>query len=167
MSKGNTVTSIASSCSQAGWVFNSDYDYFSNGLRYHMRTNQALAILQTNAMQFQTNSFFASFNYPLLYSPTQGSAEAQKLDVRAEVLGGGIPALSHATGASYIAAFGGSRNKDLMSMETTDLAGNFLWPSIRPLDSSQHPRWLHSDFKYVAYPFNYRLYEDIVGKLNN
>ena len=73
-----------------------DYDIFPNSLRQHLPPDRTAAILETNITEFQTNSFFARFDNALLYSPTQGSAEAQKIEVRAEVLGGGIPALSHA-----------------------------------------------------------------------
>lgn len=84
------------------------------------------------------------------------SAEAAKFDVRADILGGGIPALSHAAGANLVAMFGESRNKDLMDMETG-------WPQARLNIQRLNSRWLHSDFEEIAYPFVHSLYDNIVN----
>jgi hypothetical protein len=159
MSKGDTASGLFSSISQAGWAFNSDYDVILNNMQQHMPTNQATTALQANPGQFQTDPFFARFNNTNLMNNTTGSAEAAKFDVRAEVLAGGIPALSNPTGASSVNGF--SDNIDMMHRFENG------WPKVRTDDNSKSTRWLHSDFKYVAFPFNHGLYDDIVGKLND
>ena len=85
-----------------------------------------------------------------------GSDEAAKFEVRAGILAGGIPALSHATGANFVAAFGGSQNKDMMNMKTG-------WPQDRQSIQRLKDRWLHSDFEEVAYPFVHSLFDNIVN----
>jgi hypothetical protein len=102
------------------------------------------------------NPFFEVFNDSQIMDASAGSAEAAQFSVRADILGGGIPALSHATGANFVAAFGESHNTDLMSMETS-------WPQVRLSNDNLQNRWLHSDFEEVAYPFVYSLYNNIVN----
>ena len=94
----------------------------------------------------------------------QGSEEANKIEVRGQVLGGGIPALSHATGANSVAVLGDENIKNF-NMSASDQGPGFEtgWPASRLNDLNLDDRWLHSDFKDIAYPFNHKLYDKIVG----
>lgn len=76
-----------------------------------------------NINDLPANPFFGVFNDSQVTDSSGGSAEAAKLDVRSGILGGGIPALSHATGANSVEAFQ-DRNFDMMNMETG-------WPQDR------------------------------------
>ena len=176
MSKGDGLTSLTSSGSQAGWQLNPYWYVLPSGgkpggitqprYKFQAALSDFTDSSHVNTNDLPANPFFERFNDSKIMDASAGSAEAAKYDVRADILGGGIPALSHATGANSVAVFE-DRNFDLMSMETKDAGGNFLWPSARPLDANQHPRWLHSDFEEVAYPFNYSFYDFIVNNVNN
>ena len=176
MSKGDGLTSLTSSGSQAGWQLNVAW-YIPDDPAHPIATRprrhyEAIPSDHTdsthiNTNDLPTNPFFEVLNDSQVMDASAGSAEAAKFDVQADILAGGIPALSHATGANSVAAFGQSQNIDLMGLETKDADGNFLWPSTRPLDANQHPRWLHSDFDEVAYPFNFTLYNILVNYVDN
>ena len=89
---------------------------------------------------------FTRFNNDALMSGavgagTPGSNAADAATI-ADLLGGAIPALSFPAGRNPVPLFGNLRNRDLMSMQDG-------WPSARPDN-----RWLHSDVKNIAYPFN-------------
>lgn len=79
-------------------------------------------------------------------------------NVRAKILGEAIPATSRAAGRNEIPNFSsGGRNVDMMEMKRTLLP---QWPAGRALDIN----WRHGDFKVVAYPFIFPLYDDLVLK---
>jgi hypothetical protein len=160
MSKGGIVGSILTSCSQAGWV--SNVGWFTNistghgfGISRQLTPDEANAISSTDLI---TKPFFSPFDDSILMDLANGSDEARKVDVRGEVLGGGIPALSDATGATSV--FYG--DTDMTTLETpnacpapyTPYPNNKLWP------------WLHTSFHDVAYPFTHKLFDNIAGQLH-
>jgi len=83
---------------------------------------------------------------------------AYALAHRDRILSDAIPALTLPVGANPIPAFNTiHRNFDLTS-------GNFQngWPVSRRA-GSEGRNWHHSDFDYVAYPFNHKLFDQIVN----
>jgi hypothetical protein len=168
MSKGNSSSSFFSSSSQAGWALSTHWLIPVPGGR--SQTEPPPPSQTTTGYisddDLRAHPFFSAFEDSNLMDSSLGSDEAAKFGVRAAVLGAGIPALSHATGANSVDAFE-DRNFDLMNMQTTDENDNPLWPSSRPLDANLHPRWLHSDFEEVAYPYNYSLFNTLVNLINN
>jgi hypothetical protein len=170
MSKGNALTSLTSSGSQAGWELNTYWYILPDGAppggnTFPRRRYQANVADYTdntdtsghiNINDVPVHPFFEPFNDSQVMDASAGSAEASKFDVRADILAGGIPALSHATGANFVSVFGVSRNKDMMTMETE-------WPQARLNIERLNNRWLHSDFKDVAYPFVHSLYDNLVN----
>lgn len=96
--------------------------------------------------------FFNEFRVSGLFDPVNGSTIAQNSEVRAEVLGSGIPALSYAVARNAVDVFhppgGADRNIDMMTLQTG-------WPADRVLSLWEN-RWLHSDLREVAYPFNHK-----------
>jgi len=115
---------------EAGWALNTDWYVLPTGApsggnkqpRYPWQatTND----ISDDALR--ADPFFQAFSDSNLTGP-QGSSEATNIQVRADVLGRGIPALSLATGANSVSVFtddGGDRNIPLMNFETG-------WPSER------------------------------------
>jgi alpha-tubulin suppressor-like RCC1 family protein len=156
---------------EAGWALNSDWDILQpDGNTEPRHPNQAILSDFTdnshiNTNDLQTNPFFMPFNDGNLIISGLGSAEAANVQVRAEVLGRGIPALSLATGANSAGVF--DNNFD---MNSTDPNFGFqtYWPLER-ISGEWGTRWRHSDLKDVAYPFNHKLHDKLVqlGGLNN
>jgi hypothetical protein len=113
------------------------------------------------------NPFFKHFNDTRLTDPSEGSAVANDPAVRAQLLAAAIPALSRAQGANRSEQFdgpSGDRNFNLSSpIFQTD------WPQKRQNTRDIETRWLHSDLKDIAYPFNHRLHDTITdfGGLQN
>ena len=113
----------------------------------------------------RAHPFFSAFNNSNLMDSSRGSDEAKKLNIRAEVLAGGIPALSNPTGANKVDLFGDGQNYDLNSSDPR-LGFQTSWPQARLNSSRLNNRWLHSDFEEIAYPFVHKLYETIVNLEN-
>lgn len=74
---------------------------------------------------------------------------------RHRILADGIPALSHAVGATYI----GIKNDYDMYQLLTRPSEDTSWPNKKE-------QWLHSDIRALAYPFSYRVFTRIVQSLN-
>jgi hypothetical protein len=159
MGKGGTIGSILTSCSQAGWA--SNVGWFTNistghggGVSRQLNPDEANAISSTDLM---TKPFFSPFDDPTLMDLANGSDEARKVDVRGEVLGGGIPALSDATGATSV--FYG--DTDMRTLETPNAC-----PSKHTIiPNTSYWQWKHTDFHDVAYPFTYGLFNKIASQL--
>ena len=81
--------------------------------------------------------------------------EAGKRDVRCKLLAEALPATSFATGANEISVRF-SKNIDMMEEFKNG------WPLA---ERNNNPNWLHSDFRDVAYFYNWKLYDDICGGL--
>jgi hypothetical protein len=93
-----------------------------------------------------------------LRSDEYGSAYAQAN--RDRVLSDAIPALTLPVGANPIPALDAiHRNFD---MQTSFETG---WPAARSTGFEAY-KWHHSDFNYVAYPFIYKLFNQIVTSGN-
>jgi hypothetical protein len=101
-------------------------------------------------------SFTSSMNGPpdedLL--GTDGSAYAQAN--RNRILSDAIPALTLPVGANFVRALGTDNNLDMQKIFETG------WPEARLASVVEGKNWHHSDFVYVAYPFTYKLFNQIV-----
>jgi hypothetical protein len=147
--------------SQGGWGFNDresvgygrrDPD---DGFKWRRLTPQEAALLTDE--QLQRKSFFKPFECGDLYHPTSGSAVATNPVVRAKVLAEAIPSLSWATGANPVDNRFGRRNLNMMVIGKN----SNRWPESR-IASDWEERWLHSDFKDIAYFFVFNLFDNIV-----
>jgi len=150
MRKGSFLMSLVAN-GEAGWGLNSSYDVSINGILQHLPPER---VATNSPSRWQTNSFFGSFYDAALYG-ANGSVEAANLNVRAQVLGDGIPALSNAAGANYMDKFGQKIDRNMPGFETG-------WPASRLADDQLNNRWLHSDIIKVAYPFTHKAFEQIV-----
>jgi hypothetical protein len=151
---------------EAGWALNTDWYVLSDpskpGSSRIARYPWQATTNDISDDALRADPFCRAFNDSNL-NGAGGSVEATNIQVRAEMLGVGLPALSHAAGANSVSVFvdsGGDRNIPLMSFETG-------WPSER-IAGQYGTRWLHSDLKDVAYPFNHELHDTLVqlGGLN-
>ena len=78
--------------------------------------------------------------------------------MRSLILGDGIPAESHAVGANLVKCF----EKENINM--MDYASNTeKWPDDRKDDEKMF--WHHSDIKNLAYFYNYKLYDEMVKRI--
>ncbi len=144
--KGTFLMWLAPGNCEGGWGANNDYLLWTrdsiNALADN--TDEHNAILRTDPYfnPFDNNGLFGN----------NGSAVADNPVVRAKILADAIPALSFAMGANGLQKWNDeSRNRNMELFKTENMA----WPDERG-------RWKHSDIKNVAFPFNYRLFEDII-----
>jgi hypothetical protein len=94
---------------------------------------------------------------------SSGSTYAQAN--RNRILSDAIPALTLPVGANYVDKFAPQNGDDKnFNMQTSFKTG---WPAARsqPTDEEGY-KWHHSDFDYVAYPFTYKLFNQIVTSGN-
>ena len=104
--------------------------------------------------------FHKPFLYHDLYDPEKGSSVAGQPDVFRHLLATGIPATSYAAAANAM--------NPLINLERNfDMPIRFKSPEAEtdwPEDSRQDEAtdWLHSDFKDVALPFLYPLYQRMI-----
>lgn len=152
--KGYTFWGAVDAHIEGGWNQNASYS--------------GLTVAQANALSnnvLQTNSFFQPF-YPSSLYGTNGSTVASNRVVQSLLLAEAIPAVSCAAGGNAVVDFGinnGTGNIDMMNKKKSDGNNGFIWPVDR-LSSAYGNRWLHGDFKEVAYYFVYPLFDDVVTK---
>lgn len=138
MTKG--VTSIVSDLTlvqvQGGWgVDTTWYQQFQTDTSYI--TNDIAKV----------TPFFTRFAEAQIMNPANGSSKAAEYVVRANALGGAIPALSFAAGRNTVPVFL-DRNVNVNDLQDG-------WPRT-------NTRWLHGDAKDSAYYFNYLLWDSWV-----
>jgi hypothetical protein len=105
---------------------------------------------------------------PLYQEPNNpsgvGSTFSTNYTIRSRLLAEMIPALSFATGANSVSSLidpvAGDRNFDMNALYKTG------WPAERNGHDWSRNRWLHGDYRAVAYVYVYRLFDDIQGKMN-
>jgi len=144
--------------SQGGWGFTLNTDYHNSPNDPPTESNIWLPE-QANGIspeQLKTEPFFKDFRSTGLCG-ANGSALAQDWSVRAQTLAEAIPALSFASGRNELSAFTQSRNFNMHNMKNG-------WPQERLNDQEKEDHWLHSDIRYIAYPFTYKLFDKIVEK---
>ncbi|MGD0207740.1 MAG: hypothetical protein ABSC89_09070 [Verrucomicrobiota bacterium] len=146
MRKGSFLVGLVAN-DEAGWGFHSlGLDGYSN-----------YTIEQANNIpdsQLRTNSFFGHFDDANLYTPG-GGTDAANYNLRAQILGDGIPALSNPAGANSLGNSFGVPDADRNMNDFKGLNINGLWP--RSGDD-----WQHSDIVNIAYPFNHAVFNQIV-----
>ncbi len=139
-----SLASIPMTRGQAGWRLNGDYEAPTGGIespRFHPFLEPNLHLAATGV----------------------GSAGSDKADeeipanVRFDLLARGIPALSYA--AAVDAVPGGSiQNFDMQA----DGRVNGIWPTEE--HSGDLSGWLHSDFRNVALPYNFKMYQEMINR---
>ena len=144
--KGTTLMWLAPGNCEGGWGFNYSY---TNENGFLLSPSRANLLTDDN---IRTNSFFSWFDDEDLYA-ANGSAVAQQPATYRQLLADALPALSFAMGRNALSGFGAGGH-DLSSFKRgTYQSGN--WPE-------PDNRWHHSDIKNIAYPFNYRAFDQIV-----
>jgi hypothetical protein len=145
--KGTTLMWLAPGNCEGGWGFNAAYT--NDDGSYPLLPTAANALTDDN---IRTNSFFAWFDEDTLYG-TNGSAVAQQPAVSRRLLADGIPALSFAMGRNDLSGFGVG-SKDLSTFRRGNNPTG--WPRA-------NNDWQHSDIKNIAYPFNYKAFDELVS----
>lgn len=103
--------------------------------------------------ELKTDPYFKNFLEPALIDPDPvlASATAAEPKVRYDLLARAIPAMSNAVAANPLPSLG-TRNYNM----STQGKSNFPFPT------SQEGEWRHSDFKAVALPYVYKMYEEMI-----
>jgi hypothetical protein len=148
--KGRALVDSVLGSTHGGWKLNTAYN----------TNNARLPAAQANllpASQLQTNAFFdfgsASFASDLALQGSLGNTYAYYYHNR--ILADAIPAMTWAIGSHPVPTPGiVVQNVDMMTLENG-------WPQDR-LNSREGNNWHHSDFREVAYPFTYKLFNQLV-----
>jgi len=147
--------------SQGGWGFNNYWfvDQVSPGSPSDVikRRRQISEVAEIKREQVRTDPFFERFQDSRLMDPQAGSMAALEYQTRSKTLAEGIPALSFAVGRNEVAAYGSTRNIDLMSLKNG-------WPAQRLNDAKMimpdgGGRWLHNDIADVAFRYVYKVFD--------
>lgn len=101
----------------------------------------------------KTNPYFKKFLEPALINPdpTVASAAAADPNFKYDLMARAIPAMSNAVAANPLPALG-ARNFDMSTLGKSDA----------PFPTTQEGEWRHSDFKAVALPYVYKMYEEMI-----
>ncbi len=163
--KGTSAHDWFIGSTHGGWLFSYYWrDSSGNPLSPSIMNDTASSTLQYQPMFSVGSSENGPPDQDLL--GTDGSAYAQAH--RDRILSDAIPALTLPVGANAVTNLdiraGEQRNFDMQASFETG------WPSAKS-NISMDPeayKWHHSDFDYVAYPFTYKLFNQIVivGNLN-
>jgi hypothetical protein len=180
MNKGNGAMDIFTNWdSHAGWDFNEDRDDleitgFPNNSALKPYRKRYPSEIDGFTMEWRriygffghfkpSDSSDTDYDSTLLYDAqtgagSVGSVQASRFLTRAKLLAEAIPALTNPVGGNEVSAFAdfGHENINLMSMRTDDGSD---WPNSKGIELFQN-RWLHSDFRDVAYQYNYKLYDE-------
>jgi alpha-tubulin suppressor-like RCC1 family protein len=160
--KGTDTSDAFIGSTHGGWKFSYYWvDSFGKSLSPSIMNDTLNSILQHQPMF----SFASSPNGPpdedLLGADGSTYAQAN----RDRILSDAIPALTLPVGVNHVDRFA-PRNADdnNFNMQTSFETG---WPAARsnPADDEAY-KWHHSDFDYVAYPFTYTLFNQIVASGN-
>jgi hypothetical protein len=148
MRKGSFLVSLLAN-GEAGWGFNS--------LGLHGYSDYSIE--RANNIpdsKLRANSFFGWFDDTKLYKAT-GSAEAANYNMRAQILGDGIPALSNPAGRnSMVNSYGvPDADREMNAYRAGDYDQG-LWPDDKN-------RWRHSDIISIAYPFNRAIFNQLLN----
>ncbi len=148
-----------------GWGFTADANYYTNSVIFAPNRACQIAANELMAVPFFNSdapvpSLLAEPNNPTGVGSQYATAN------RSQILADMIPALSFATGANSLSSLNdpvnGNRNLDMNTLFKNG------WPAAR-LSGWSNDRWLHGDYRAVAYVYVYTLFDDIVktkGQLN-
>ncbi len=158
--------------SQGGWGFNPAWRgrFIPSGPerllggRYEL-LSPVVAARITDA-QLRTHPFFRPFEQRRLHmlriAPRSPLADMPK--IRYDLLARGLPALSPAAGSTPFPPLGGKSavvNYDL-EIQGRPIGGS--WPTAGHGSPLTRDRWLHSDFKNVALPYVYPLFQTMINR---
>lgn len=139
-----SLASIIMERSQAGWRLNSSYD-------------DTIGIAESPRFHPFLESDLHSSNQTAASNKAAESPPSFSHHVRFDLLARGIPALSYA--AAVDAVPGGSIQN--FNMEV-DGRVNGIWPTEE--HSGDLSGWLHSDFRNVALPYNFKMYQEMINR---
>jgi hypothetical protein len=116
---------------------------------------------EISKIDLMTQPFFNDFieNDLVDANPVIASAKAGEKKVQFDLLARGLPALSYAAAANPVTALGNTRN---FNMELNGRTEN-RWPT-EGHSGDNTGNWLHSDFRNVALPYVYQMYEAMIIK---
>jgi len=123
---------------------------FKNGWGTFNGNNPSAIYVNVDAAQFTGPSWILG-----LYQPSQGSTVAADPAKNTQLLAQAIPALSLPVGAKFTTAFD-NQNYNMPAQ----FADKTRWPRSVP---NNVPEWRHSDISKVAYPFIYKLFNQIIS----
>lgn len=158
--------------SQGGWGFNTAWrgrfvpsgpDRMLGG-RYELLP-PAVAARITDG-QLLTHPFFRPFEQSWLHAPAvgPGSPLVEAPRVRYDLLARGLPALSPAAGSTPIPPAGGASAVSNYDLELQGRPADGNWPDEGHRSPLTRDRWLHSDFKNVALPYDYPLFLMMINR---
>jgi hypothetical protein len=163
MRKGTLMMAVLPGNSEGGWEFNAIYA--------GMPPSQANSLLPETLREIPFFAFFDDMEIFGIISGSdfllQGETNVRESAIYRRLMADAIPALSDPAGGNGIrtvAGDGGFKEehifraiKDLMDYKRGNYAsGN--WPR-------DQDRWLHSDIKVIAYPFNHGAFDAIVRSM--
>lgn len=149
---------------QAGWGFNLN-DWYTmttpsgppgqGGVRVKNRLEPGDTTSIPNE-ELKAKPFFDHFLESALVSATVATASdiAGEAKVRYDLFARGIPAMSNAVAANFMTSLG-SRNYPMHTTGKAASNGAFPTPGSK---------WRHSDFKAVALPYVYPMYEEMISR---
>ena len=158
--------------SQGGWGFNpawrgrfipSGPDRLLGG-RYEL-LSPAVAARITDA-QLRMHPFFRPFEQRWLHLRpiAPGSPLADMPKMRYDLLARGLPALSPAAGSTPFPRLGGNSSVMNYDLENQGRPIGGSWPAAGHGSPLTRDRWLHSDFKNVALPYVYPLFQTMINR---
>ena len=84
--------------------------------------------------------------------------------MRYDLLARGLPALSPAAGSTPFPALGGGSSVMNYDLENQGRPEGGNWPAEGHRSPLTRDRWLHSDFKNVALPYVYPLFQTMINR---
>lgn len=156
-----------------GWDFNLKYlvpdrTNSENVVTFKLLPPDSAALIPPD--QLKTNTFFNNLTpVPLVCKePDNPIGEGSKFATanRGTLLAEMIPALSFASGRNPVASLSASHNINMQHLvengQVIDQGFQNGWPVERVNDSDKRERWLHGDYRTVAFYYVYQLFDDIV-----
>ncbi len=131
---------------------------FDSGWGAYQANNPDQVYVTTDIQYFTAPSWILG-----LYQAESGSTVAADPAKNIQLLADAFPALTLPVGANHVDKLVPQGQPD----RNFDMQAGFEngWPTTRPQVSIGSPirEWHHSDFDYVAYPYNYKLFNQIVN----
>ena len=93
-----------------------------------------------------------------------GSPLADMPKMRYDLLARGLPALSPAAGSTPFPRLGGNSSVMNYDLENQGRPIGGSWPAAGHGSPLTRDRWLHSDFKNVALPYVYPLFQTMINR---
>jgi hypothetical protein len=142
--------------SHGGWRFSYYWrDSFGNPLSPSIMNDTPNSILQNQPFFSVGSSLNGPPDEDLLGEDASAYAQAN----RDRILSDAIPALTLPVGANAVTALDQPGHSHNFNMTSSDYENG--WPAVRSTGDEAF-KWYHSDFDYVAYPFTYKLFNQIV-----